>query len=64
VNFRFIGAFEDVSIRDDTIGFVKETAAARQFLAARVESLKRDRRRLDATNEFGEKILRLDGEGD
>jgi len=64
VNFRAKCAFEDVSIRDDAIGFDKEAAAARQFFTLRVERLNRNRRRLDATNEFGKKILRcLDGVG-
>ena len=64
VDFRAICAFEDVTVSDDAIGLDEETAAARKFLAPRVESLDRDCGRFNATNEFGKKILRLlDGTG-
>jgi len=48
-----------VTISDDAIGFDEETAAARQFFIARVESLDCDSGRFNAANQFGKKILRL-----
>ena len=64
MNLSAIGTFEDVPVSYDPIDINEEAAAARQFLATRVESLDRDCGWFDAANEFREKILRcLDGWG-
>jgi hypothetical protein len=59
VDFSAIRALEHVTVSDDAIGFDEETAAARQFFIARIESLDRDSGRFNAANQFGKKILRL-----
>ena len=51
-------AFDHVTVSNDAILVDEETAAARQLLASRIESLDGDRRRLYATNEIG-KVIRL-----
>jgi hypothetical protein len=58
VNFGANCALENVTVRDDAIGVDEEATASRKLLAARVESLDCNRGGFDATNEFGEKILR------
>jgi hypothetical protein len=57
MNFRAMRVFDDVAIGDDAICIDEEAAAARQFFAARIESLNRDRRWFNAANEFGKNIL-------
>ena len=51
-------ALEDVPVSDNAIVVDEEAAASRQLLAACVESFDCNRRGFNATNEFGEKILR------
>ena len=58
MNFGTMCAFEYVPVSDDAIGFNEEATASRKLLAARVESFYCNRRGFNASNEFGEKILR------
>ena len=51
-------SLKDVPVRDYAIAFNKDAAAARQLLAACVESLNCDCGRFNAANELGKKILR------
>ena len=59
MDFSAIRALEYVTVSNDAISFDEETAAARQFFIARIESLDRDRGRFNTANQFGKKILRL-----
>lgn len=58
MNFGAMCAFEYVPVSDDAIRFDKEPTASRKLLTARVESFDCNRRGFNASNEFGEKILR------
>ena len=58
MNFGTMCTFEYVPVSDDAIGFDKEPTASRKLLSAGVESFYGNRRGFNATNEFGEKILR------
>ena len=57
MNFRAMCVFKNVAVSDDAIGFDEEAAAARELLAARVESFNCDCGGFNAANEFGKKIL-------
>ena len=57
-------AFNHVTIRNDAVPVDEETAAAREFLALRIEGLNRDGGGFDAPDEIGKFILRAAFRGD
>jgi hypothetical protein len=57
MNFGAMSAIENVTVRDDPIGVNEEATAAREFVAARVESFDCHCGRFYAANELGKNIL-------